>query len=77
MKLIILARRDPTGSLVEERFDPEKVKVRTEPGWLKLTNDAGPIRIVPSDKVCLVQWAEAPDEPRIVSPHAVPKGVPS
>ena len=76
MKLLVLLWRDPTNSLQEERFDSEKVKIRTEPGWLKLTNDAGPLRLIPSDKVHLVQFVDAEEPPRIVSPHLTPVGVP-
>jgi hypothetical protein len=77
MKLLVLLWRDPTGSLQEERFDMEKVKVRTEPGWLKLTNDTGPLRLIPSDKVCLVQFVEPEEKSRIVSPHLTAVAPPS
>jgi len=76
MKLLVILWRDPTNSLQEERFDSEKVKARTEAGWLKLTNENGPLRLIPSDKVHLVQYVESEEPSRIVSPHLTPVGVP-
>lgn len=57
----------------EDQFDPDKVKVRTEPGWLKLIGPDGPLRLIPSDKICLVQYAEVEEESRILKPTAVPQ----
>lgn len=71
MKLIIIVYRDPNNNLSEERLDASKFKIHTDPGWLKIIGENGPIRLLPSDKVCLVQYAEEKSEPRIVRPTDV------
>ena len=72
MKVINLIWRDPNGNLVSEQLEQDKFKVRTEPGWLKLDGDDGPVRYIPADKVCLVQFAEVEDKkPLIMRPNLV------
>lgn len=72
MKLIVLTWRDPAGSLTNEQFDAAEVKIRTDPGWLRLIKGDQLMRIIPSDKVCLVQFIEQQEEPRILKPEIVP-----
>lgn len=71
MKIIAVAWRDMSGSLKMEKFASDDFSVRTEPGWLKIIGKQGPFRLLPSEKVHLVEFVDEPDEPRIVSPHAV------
>jgi hypothetical protein len=72
VKVVILHWRSPVGDLTTEQFDTEKYKVHTEPGWLKLqSKELGQIiRLIPSDKVCLVEYGEVKDKPRILTPEA-------
>jgi len=46
------------------------VKVATDPGWLKLYSkeEGAVIRLLPSDKVCLVEFGEVKDKPILVTP---------
>jgi hypothetical protein len=81
LNIINIVWRDPSGNLVNEQLDRAKFKIRTEPGWLKIDGNDGPVRFIPADKVCLAQFAEVADEPRILRPDAIssggPKAVPS
>lgn len=86
MKIIELIWRDPAGNIMSEKLEQDKFSVITEPGWLVLKGEPAPgeqrgptIRIIPSEKVCLVQFAEVADKPRIVRPDEVlqPKFQPS
>ena len=77
MKLLVLTWRDPTNSLQSEQFDAEVAKVHTEQGWLKLSGPDGILRILPADRVCLVQFVEKEEAPRIVRPEMSPKFQPS
>lgn len=72
MKVIMLSWRNPVCDLMQEQFDADKFKVFTEPGWLKLkSEETGHIvRLIPSDKICLVEFGEVKDKPRILTPEA-------
>lgn len=75
MKFIEVVWRDPAMNMVSERFDVEKFLVEPSPGWLglwqRLADARGElVRLIPSDKVCLVQFAEE-DKPRILRPTGV------
>ncbi len=73
-KIVVLSWRDPNGSLQIEEFDAEEFKVHTEPGCLKLHSKAhgGIARILPWQRVELVQFGEKKEESQIVVPHVVP-----
>lgn len=71
MKFVAVAWRDIQGNLKLEKFPSPEFTVKTDPGWLKLIGPEGPIRLLPSERVCIVEYVEEPEEPRIVSPHAV------
>jgi hypothetical protein len=70
MKVIIVHWRSPVGDLQTEQFEAEKVKVATDPGWLKLYSkeEGAVIRLLPADKVCLVEFGEVKDKPILVTP---------
>ena len=70
MKVIIVHWRSPVGNLEQEQFEAEKVKVATDPGWLKLYSkeEGAVIRLLPSDKVCLVEFGEVKEKSGIVVP---------
>ncbi len=74
MKIFLIIWRDPNGNLTEEKFDAEKFKIHTEPGWLKLhSKEHGQIvRLLPSERVSIVQFGEEPEESKIVVPRIVP-----
>ncbi len=76
MKIIELIWRDPAGNIMSEKLDAEKFQVEAERGWLRLfdTSSVGKpllVRLIPSEKVCLVQFAEVEDKPRILRPNLV------
>jgi hypothetical protein len=71
VKIIGLLWRDHTGSIKAERFNAADFSVKTEPGWLKLTDKNGIFRLIPSDKVHMVEFAEEQEKPAIISPHEV------
>ena len=73
MKIFVLTWRDPNGNLNSEEFDAEQFKVHTEPGWLKLhSKEHGAIvRLIPSDKVCLVQYGQKREPSPILKPTDV------
>lgn len=73
MKVIGIIWRDPQGNLKPEKFDADAFKVKTEDGWLKIIGPDGPFRLIPSDKVCTVEFIEEKEESPILSPHAVPR----
>jgi hypothetical protein len=81
MKVLVITWRDPNGNLVSEQLERAKFTVQTEAGWMKLNGDDGPVRYIPSDRVCLVQFAEVEDQPRILHPSNITsmplKSVPS
>jgi len=72
MKIIALAWRDPLGNLKTEKFNAKDVSVKAEPGWLKILGPDGPIRLLPSEKVHIVEFAEEEELSRIASPHVAP-----
>ena len=79
MKVVQLIVRDPSGSVQAETFDMNDVKLHTEAGWLKMTTkDGTPVKWIPSDKVCLIQFGEKqePDVPRILRPDQIAQGGP-
>ena len=71
MKIIELIWRDPSGSIVSEKLEHEKFEVKTSHGWMELRQDNALVRLIPSEKVCLVQFAEVEDKPRILRPSLV------
>lgn len=72
-KIVVLSWRDPNGSLQIEEFDAEEFKVHTEPGCLKLHSKShgAVVRILPWQRIELVQFGEKKEESSILSPHAV------
>lgn len=77
-KYIEIAWHHPVPNV--ERFDADKFKIKTEDGCLKLIGEDGPVRIIPTHRVDLVQFGEeevpettrsvhrpVPDGPRIVT----------
>jgi hypothetical protein len=71
VKFIALAWRDPSHNLKMEKFDASEFSVKTDPGWLKIIGTNGPVRLLPSDKVAIVEFGEEEKPSRIASPHAV------
>ena len=71
MKVIELIWRDPAGSIVSEKLEASKFEVKTSHGWMELRQDNALVRLIPSEKVCLVQFAEVEDKPRILRPNLV------
>lgn len=69
MKLIVVVFRDPNGNLQEQRLDSNKFKIHTEPGWLKIIGPEGPVSLIPSDKISLVQFVEEESKPKILRPE--------
>jgi hypothetical protein len=70
MKVIVVHWRNPVGDLQQDQFEADKVKVATDPGWLKLYSkeEGAVMRLLPSDKVCLVEFGEVKEKPRILTP---------
>lgn len=75
MKLLVIAWRDPAGNLREEQFEEDKFKIHTDGPWLKLFSKekSQMVRLIPSDKVCLVQFVDQEEQPRIIRPEVVPQ----
>ena len=69
MKVIGIIWRDPQGNLKPEKFSADDFKIKTEPGWLKILGPQGPFRLIPSDKVCTVEFIEEQEESRIAKPE--------
>jgi hypothetical protein len=79
VKDILLVWRDPNGSLSSEQFNGERFAMRLDPGWLKIQDkkDSEIVRIIPSDKVCLIEYVEHKPEPSNLirpGPLAIPGG---
>lgn len=72
MKIIAIAWRDTVGNLRAEKFDAKDFSVKTDPGWLKIIGSDGPIRLLPAERVHIVEFAEEEEPSRIASPHSVP-----
>lgn len=79
MMIIALVWRDHQNNLKAEKFDGADFHIKTEPGWLKLLDKNGIFRMIPSDKIHIIEFAEEADKSPIISPHenigpmAVPK----
>lgn len=73
MNIFVLVWRDPAGDTRTEEFDAAEFKVHTEPGWLKLhSKERGSVvRILPSDKVSIVQFGEKKEPSPIVAPNDI------
>ena len=71
MKIIELIWRDPSGSIVSEKLEAAKFETKVSYGWLELRQDNALVRLIPSEKVCLVQYTEVEEKPRILRPNLV------
>jgi hypothetical protein len=71
VKVIEVIWRDPSGSIVSEKLEDAKFEVKTSHGWMELRQDNALVRLIPSEKVCLVQFVEVEDKPRILRPNLV------
>ena len=57
---------------MQEQFDTEKFKVKTDASWLKLISEefGHIVRLIPASQVRLVEFGETKDKPRILTPEA-------
>jgi hypothetical protein len=72
LKVITIVYRDPNGNLKVEKYDAADFSVRTDPGWMKLVGKEGIIRLLPSERVNLIEFSEEEEPARILSPHSIP-----
>jgi hypothetical protein len=71
LKIIEVIWRDPSGSIVSEKLEEAKFEVLTSNGWMELRKGGELVRLIPSEKVCLVQFQEIEEKPRILRPSLV------
>jgi hypothetical protein len=72
VKVIAILWLNPEGKLTAEKYDAAEFSFKTDPGWLKIISKTnGVFRILPSEKVQIVEYAEEPAPPRIIKPDGV------
>jgi hypothetical protein len=71
VKVINLIWRDPSGNTVKETIPADKFKIHTDSVWLKLNkveDGGGIVRILPVQKVELVEFGEVEEKSNLIVP---------